>query len=389
MQIMFSETNELAGRITAILMLTLLVGILLVTGCGDGAFPQTDIIVYKTSSNGTVEWSADLDTGMQDSIGSVIETSDGGYLVAGGISEYHKGHINPVFPRLVKLDKSGNIQWDTILNSTSDNANFTGAGWATTVLEKSDGDFLAGLYNGWVLTISPKGTVKNITALDNGRLSAITTDDGGILFVGNKTMKFDAYGNLTWKMPLGGSTKAFQTSDGRYLFDTTLIQGNDTIQRVSCLAPNGSTLWTYDLGSWPKETTTSFYESSPGVTDFTYSFITFEEMNGMTYSVMTKKLTFDRQGQVITDRNLNATGVLARTSDDGYVFVGNPFPDSGKYTTDYSKNTILHIVKLSADGSTIWDRPLTPAGYNYPRLIIPARDGGYVALVGMDVFHGT
>jgi hypothetical protein len=382
---MLTDMNRMTKAITAIMVMAILTGLLLSAGCFNERTAQTDVVVYKTDSNGTVEWITNLDTGMQDSGDTIIETSGGGYLVAGGISNNPEGHLGrQIFPRLVKLDKSGTILWDTVLNSTSGTVNYTDSGGATTVLEKPDGDFLAGLDNGGVLMLNPGGTVKNSSVLDNRRLSVIATDDGGILFVGEKSMKFDATGNLTWEKNLKRSTLAFQTSDGRYLLDTD-TGTNTIVKAVTCLAPNGTTLWTYELGNWPEKTATSFYESTPGVVDFTYSFMTFENGNSQTYSVTTEQLSFDQQGTVIAIRNLSAAGPLVRTSDNGYTFVANPFSDSGKFTTDYSKNTILHIVKLSADGTSIWDRPLTPAGYNYPRSIITTSDGGYAALVMQDV----
>jgi len=151
---MLTDIKTITKGITAIIILTILTGLLLSAGCSGEKTPQTDVIVFKTDSNGTVEWITSLDTGMQDSGDTIIETSDGGYLIAGGISDNPEGQLGrQVFPRLVKLDKTGTILWDTVLNSTSGTFNYTGSGSATTVLEKTDGDFLAGLDNGWVLTI--------------------------------------------------------------------------------------------------------------------------------------------------------------------------------------------------------------------------------------------
>lgn len=384
---MVKSANQMnRGRIIMILMLIALTGLLLAAGCGRDVVPQSQSFIYKTDSNGTVLWTTSLDTGMQDFASIIIETSEGDYLVAGAISDNPHGYIiHQTFPRFVKIDNSGNVLWDRVLNSTLDNVNFTQAGGATTILEKTDGNLLGGSSCGWVFTISPEGILKNISIMDNRGMSAITTHDGGILLIGEKTMKFDAAGNLTWEKSLMRSTRAFQTSDGRYLLDHDMGR-NDTEKGITCLSPNGSTLWTHELESGGVKPDTSFYESSPGIVDFTYTYERYDRY-AMHHPSMTRQLTFDPQGHVIGDKNLSAAGPLTRTPDGGYVFVANPFTESGKFTSDYSKNTVLHIVKFSAEGSNIWDKPLTPAGYYYPRSIIPTRDGGYVALVGLDVLR--
>ena len=384
---MLTDIKTITKGITAIIILTILTGLLLSAGCSGEKTPQTDVIVFKTDSNGTVEWITSLDTGMQDSGDTIIETSDGGYLIAGGISDNPEGQLGrQVFPRLVKLDKTGTILWDTVLNSTSGTFNYTGSGSATTVLEKTDGDFLAGLNNGWVLTIGREGTVKNITALENHRLHAIGTHDGGTFFVGENTMKFDTAGNLQWEIPVKGSTLTMQMNDGRYLLDNDLEKNDGLISGVTCLSPNGTILWTYELGNRPRKTITSFHESSPGIMDITYTYRIRDVEIDLKNPETTIQVNVNPGGDVIAEQNLAAAGPLARTPDNGYVFVAIPFYDSGKFTTDYSKNTVLHIVRLSADGRTVWDRPFTSPGYNYPLSVITTRDGGYVALVGAD-FH--
>ena len=381
-----TESSRMTKPAADILMVAALAVLLLAAGCGRDVVPQSPSFIYKTDSNGTVAWITSLDTGMQDSASTIIETSDGDYLVAASVSDNPHGFIvHQTFPRFLRIDSAGHVRWDQVLNSTHDTVNYSSAGGATTVLEKNDGNLLGGSSCGWIFSFSPEGMVKNISSLDNRGISAIATQDGGILIVGDKTMKFDAAGNLTWEAPLMRSTRAFQTSDGRFLLDHDMGR-NDTVHGISCLSRNGSTLWTYELDRWDVKPETSFYESSPGVVDFTYSGMIWDR-DATKEASMTKQLTFNPQGQMIGKKNLSAAGPLIRTPDGGYVFVSIPLGERGQFTSDYSKDTVLHIVKLSADGSTVWDKPLTPSGFYYPISIIPTRDGGYVALVGLDVLR--
>lgn len=383
---MLIDKRIMTGGITTIVVIIILTSILLSAGCFRERTPQTDIIVHKTNSYGTIEWSTNLDTGMQDIGGTIIETSDGGYLVTGGISDNPQGNIGrQVFPRLVKLDKTGNIDWDLVLNSTAGLFNYPDSGLMTTVLEKPDGNYLAGLDNGWVLTIASNGTPINKTVLENCRLHVIGTSDGGALFVGENIMKLDDTGNLQWEKPLKRSSSAMQMADERLILDNYYNKNDGVTVGVTCLLPNGTTLWIHELNNRPEKKITSFHESSPGILDITYTYRLWDVEKDLKNPEMTTQISLNPAGDVIDISNLTAAGPLARTTDNGYVFVAIPFFDTGKYTTDYSGNSILHIVKLSSDGDTVWDQSLTSPGYNYPLSVITTSDGGYVALVGTDV----
>lgn len=379
---MICNQKPIKGKIMAILMLTTLTGLLLTAGCADGRIPPTGIVVIKTDSNGTIEWITNINTGMQDYPGDFIKTSDGGCLFSGGISGYLNGPPPlHVFPRLVKLGKSGDVLWDTILNSTSGTYNFTDIGSITSIFEKPDGNFLACSFNGRVVTLSTEGTVKNLTIIDNDHiLYAMGTDDSGVLFGGDKTMKSDAAGNLLWEKNLTGNTRALQTRDGRYLLDI-ILRGNDVVKGVICLSSNGTTLWTHEIGNFTLSPHVAFFESPKGIVDSTFTYVVWNEEKEMKHPVMTKLVKFNTRGDIIAEKNLSAAGSLTRTVDGGYVFVANPYFETEKFTTVYLEPAILHIVKLSPDGNTIWNRPLTHIGRNTPVEVIEAGDGGYVVVV--------
>jgi hypothetical protein len=259
------KTNRMTGGITIILMIVSLAGLILAAGCAQERTWQSDIAVYKMDSNGSVEWVSTLDSGMPDNAKAIIDTSDGGFLIAGSTSNNPAGYVHrKFFPRLVKLDKSGSIIWDLILNSTSRETDYGGAGEATIVRETSDGHFVAGTYWGFILTIRPDGTMENVRQLKSGRI-----------FV----------------------------------------------------------------------------------------------------------LSFDREGNVIEGTILSAAEPLAYSTDRVSLYVENSFADGKNVNWDPSREGIIHIAKQKGDGSMVWDHSLTSPGHNYPVSVIPARDGGYVALV--------
>ena len=138
-------------------------GFVAATGCFSERIPQTEVIVYKTDSEGTPEWVTNLNNGMQDFASTIIESSGGGYVIACGISDNPEGFLSPrVFPRVVKLDTSGTIVWDTVMNSTAGRFNFTEAGRAVFLEESQDGSITVWTKKDYIVTLSPDGTVDRV-----------------------------------------------------------------------------------------------------------------------------------------------------------------------------------------------------------------------------------
>jgi hypothetical protein len=95
-----------------------------------------DIFLIKTDANGNVQWAKTYGGGGGDVVFSVQQTSDGGYIVAGGTGSFGAGSYD-IF--LIKTDANGNIIWAKT---------YGGASWdeAYSVQQTSDGGYiLAGL----------------------------------------------------------------------------------------------------------------------------------------------------------------------------------------------------------------------------------------------------
>ena len=113
-----------------------------------------DIWFIKTDSSGNMEWDKTYG-GEYDDIGySLIQTSDGGYAIAGSTSSYGSGMYDIWF---IKTDSSGNMEW---------NETFGGSDWdqASSVIQTSDGGYvIAGYtrsYGGggedmWLIKLTP------------------------------------------------------------------------------------------------------------------------------------------------------------------------------------------------------------------------------------------
>ena len=75
---------------------------------------DSDILVIKLDAIGDIEWEREYGGSADESATSVVQTNDGGYILAGGsssadISGVPNNGANDGY--LLKLDGSGNIEW--------------------------------------------------------------------------------------------------------------------------------------------------------------------------------------------------------------------------------------------------------------------------------------
>jgi hypothetical protein len=110
------------------------------------------ILLIKTDANGNVQW-AKIYGGTDDWVYSVQQTSDGGYIVAGGTISFGAGMGDIL---LIKTDANGNLQWAKTYGGTNWDDAFSvqqtsdggyivagetqsfGAGWSDFLLIKTD-----------------------------------------------------------------------------------------------------------------------------------------------------------------------------------------------------------------------------------------------------------
>jgi hypothetical protein len=145
-------------------------------------------------------WSQTYGGEFIDHATSLVETSDGGFALAGQISG-----VNGFDFLLIKTDFSGNMEW---------NHTFGGIGWdqAYSLVETSDGGFAlagrtfsfgAGSYDAWLVKTDANGNMEwNQTYggsdWDEAQ-SLVVTSDGGYALAGTKNddfwlVKTDEYG---------------------------------------------------------------------------------------------------------------------------------------------------------------------------------------------------
>jgi hypothetical protein len=193
---------------------------------------SADFYLVKTDATGNLQWNKTY-TGIDDDIArSVVQTADGGYAMAG--YTYSFGVILDDF-YLVKTNAAGNMQW----NKTYGGTNYD---QAYSVVQTSDGGYaMAGRTQSygagwWDLFLVKTDVSGNLqwnktygTTQDDEAYSVVQTADGGYAIAGFAgfsgggfyLVKTDASGNAEWSKAYGGiyggcANCVIQTTDAGY-----------------------------------------------------------------------------------------------------------------------------------------------------------------------------
>jgi hypothetical protein len=196
-----------------------------------------DARLVKTDVNGNVQWQRTIGGNEFDEAHSAIQTSDGGYIIAGRTYSFYGSGIDDFW--LVKTDAEGTEQW----NRTFGGADFY---FASSVRQTSDGGYIiqgqtdpygSCFYDLWLVKTDAEGTEQwnqTFGGDSNGRLHSLQqTFDGGYILGGNTRsfgtgssdfwlVKTDLSGVELWNRTFGGNFRDIaysvqQTPDGGFI----------------------------------------------------------------------------------------------------------------------------------------------------------------------------
>jgi hypothetical protein len=209
---------------------------------GDSGPNNMDMWLVKTDINGSLEWNKTYGS-MDDSASAVIQTADGGFLLAGTTVDYHYTEGSAIYPHngdmwLVKIYTDGSVEWDQAYGGSEYD-------YALEVIQTTDGGFLlAGTMNFWtnnsdmwlVKTDANGSEEWNQTyggLNDDSASAVIQVADGGFLIAGATKsygagdkdiwlVRTYANGTIKWNQTFGGSERdsassVIQTADGDFL----------------------------------------------------------------------------------------------------------------------------------------------------------------------------
>ncbi len=194
-------------------------------------FGLNDIWSIKLDSSGEIEWDYTLGTFSQDFPGSIIETSDNGFIVVGVSELTGGGNLNceghgMYDGIIVKFDKDRNIEWQQCYGGSGDDS-------IGNILEIEDGYILSGT-----------------THSNDGDVSGWHGESD--IWV----IKVDFNGNIVWQNCFGGSLSEgggniFQNNDGGYTIigNTSSHDGDVLGNHTNPLAEQLTDIWLVKINS--------------------------------------------------------------------------------------------------------------------------------------------
>jgi uncharacterized delta-60 repeat protein len=344
---------------------------------------DSDIYIVKLDSAGNVEWTETIGGNSWDEARSIIQSSDGGYAVAGYTSSFGAGGADFY---VVKLDSAGNVQWTKTIDRSWDFAN--------SIIQSSDGGYIVAGESGgdfyvvkldsagnvqWTKTIggsSPDYAHSIIQSSDGGYVVAGRTESFGAGGVDFYVVKLDSGGNVMWTKTIGGiygdlANSIIQSSDGGYVVagrTNSFGAGYYDIYVVK-LAPDG-TLGCHDGFQSPSISsggTDSFQTPSSSYVSPSSSFV-----SPVSYSLaaidIALCLTF---GVIIGGGSSDLAFSIIQSSDGGYVVAGRTRSFGAGYDDFY-------VVKLAESGGIAWTKTIGGSLTDIAYSIVQSSDGGYI-----------
>jgi hypothetical protein len=204
-----------------------------------------DILLVKADPQGNAQWSKTYGASGPENAYSVVQTSDGGYLIGGSTRSY--GSSEEAF--LVKTDAAGELEWQNYFGGASDES-------ASSAIQTSDGNYLlvgytkshgAGLTDVYLVQVDRSGNMEAMAAFggmnDDFGYDIIQLQDGSCVIAGSTRSYFhaptqDAYliktnvfidflpPALTGKFPAAGSVVGPMTAIGASFEDTTGVDAS-------------------------------------------------------------------------------------------------------------------------------------------------------------------
>jgi hypothetical protein len=345
-----------------------------VTGNHDTTGNSTDYWLVKLDSSGNLQWQKCFGGTDNDKATSLRQTTDGGYVVAGytlsndgDVTGYH-GFFDYW---IVKLDNSGNILWQKCLGGTVTD-------FAYSIQQTTDG--------GYIVAGNTQSNDGDVTG--NHDTTGFKPDYW--------IVKLNGSGNLQWQKCLGGTNNEYgnsvqQTVDGGYVVagytnstdgDVTGNHGYSDNWLVK-LDGSGNLQWQKCLGGTASDFAYSIQQTTDGgyvVAGYTYSNDGDVTSNHGNWDYWVIKS--DSNGNLQWQKCLGGTNddlahSVQETADGGFIITGYTQSNDGDVTGAHGTYDCW-LVKLNSSGNLQWQKSLGGTAWDEAHTVKQVADGGYI-----------
>lgn len=324
-----------------------------------------DLWVLKLNSCGIVQWEKSFGGTGYESARDIEQTADGGFIVLGETNSTD-GDVIAGFGGtkdiwLIKLDASGNIQWQKRYGGN-------GLDIGNHILINNDGSFL-------------------IAASSSSNNGDITGNHGTGGFTDGVLMKISATGVLQWSKCYGGTKN-------EELLDIEIINGkifaagyaNSTDGDIPpsqknydvwllALDQNGNKIFSKVYGGSQNDVAYSMTKGADGTLTLAgYTTSKDGDVNGAKGSQDYWVLNIDQAGKLNWQKVLGGTdadyaNVILTDKDSSYIVGGISYSSNGDITGAHGSGDYW-VVKLDSKGAVVWKKNWGGTGNDHLRFII-------------------
>jgi hypothetical protein len=340
-----------------------------------GAKGGMDFWVVKFTATGSIQWQKPMGGTQTDRAKSIIQTSDGGYIVAGSTSSNNfdvtvqKGNGDYW---VVKLDNLGNIQWQKTYGGSAQDG-------ASSIIQTTDGNYLVG----------------GISTSTNGDITV--SKGGGDIWL----LKIDNTGTILWQKSYGGSNNEaigsiLETSDGAYAIggvsystdgDVVGPKGGGDFWLLKVAANNGVILKQYAYGGTTSDAMWSVKQTADkGFIMAGHTFSSDGDVTNAKGQADSWIVKADSLGVLQWQSDVGGSQgdyfySVAQTSDGGYIACGTTWSNDGDIVglhDSIANFEDVHIVKYNSTGAIQWKKCYGGTASDWANSIIQSTDGGYI-----------
>ncbi|TDQ22010.1 hypothetical protein [Tenacibaculum caenipelagi] len=337
---------------------------------------QYDFWVLKFDSQDNLQWQKTFGGTKDDKAFKIIQTNDDGFIIAGyGKSDDGDVDTNEGFDDfwILKLDANGTVTWKTTTG-------FSGADQGFTITQTTDG----GYFVGGILDVTASG------GLGNSKFAA--RHAGGDYW----GLKLNINGNIEWRKYFGGTNTdtcygVAETSDGYILIGSSDSKDVDIKDNKGAYDfwivktdKNGNLLWEKSFGGTEIDEARAITKTDDGsfiiIGDTRSSDKDIDQNNGGA-DVWAIKIT--PQGELIWQKNYGGSSFdvgrsVHKTSDGGFLIGGSSRSADNNFENKGQNDAL--ILKIDKNGNLIWQKTVGGTEIDYCYDAIELTNGSIIAV---------